>query len=313
MLKLVLLGAGSHSQGNHLPALARYVSLHPEGVRLVGLCDLRQQHAEAMARRYGFERVYVDLDEMLRQERPDGCIAVTPIPVTTQIAARVLRAGVPLLMEKPPGATVEEARQIVHLAEQSGVRAMVSMNRRFDPALRTALKWKGSRPLEYVRATILRRGRREPDFMQGTAIHPLDTMREIAGDVLDYRANIRQVGDVHWFVVRLTFKSGALGTLDVLPTVGSAAELYEIFGSDYHALVRAGGMDSGQVRCWENDHLVVKDDPARGMPGFVRNGTYDETVEFITALKEDRAPHPSPVEVLQSVELCHRIAEQVSG
>ena len=107
MIRLVLLGAGSHSQGNHLPALARYVAEHPGCVSLVGVCDLDRRRADEAATRFGFERAYVDLDEMLRAERPDGCVAVTPIPVTAQVAAQVVRTGVSLLMEKPPGATVE--------------------------------------------------------------------------------------------------------------------------------------------------------------------------------------------------------------
>jgi len=56
MLKIVLLGAGSHSQENHLPALARYVAEHPGEVELAGLCDLRREHAEMMAHHYGFAR-----------------------------------------------------------------------------------------------------------------------------------------------------------------------------------------------------------------------------------------------------------------
>ena len=49
MLKIVVLGAGSHSQINHLPALARYHSLHPGEIELAALCDLRADHARAMA------------------------------------------------------------------------------------------------------------------------------------------------------------------------------------------------------------------------------------------------------------------------
>ena len=228
MLKLVVIGAGSHSQRNHLPSLARYVALHPGQVELAGLCDLRRAHAEEMAARYGFSRVYVDLDEMLRVERPDGCVAVTPIPVTAQIAARVIEAGVPLLMEKPPGATADEAQQIVQLVERSAARVMVSMNRRYDPALRAALRWWGDRPIRYIRATISRVDRREPDFVYGTAIHPLDTLRAIAGDVCAYEAESREVDGVRWVVARFVFECGALGVLEVLPTAGAMAESYYV-------------------------------------------------------------------------------------
>jgi predicted dehydrogenase len=312
MLKLVVVGAGSHSQGNHLPSLARYVALHPGQVELAGLCDLRWAHAEEMAAQFGFERAYGDLDEMLRVERPDGCIAVTPIPVTAQIAEQVVGYGVPLLMEKPPGATATEARQIVRLVRESGAQVMVSMNRRYDPALRAAVQWWGERPIQYVRATIARVDRREPEFVYGTAIHPLDTMRAIAGDVRTWSAEAREVQGVRWFVVRLVFACGAIGTLEVLPTAGSMAESYEVFGRGCRALVRAGGPDRGEVRCWSGGSLELEDEPARGELTCVRNGAYDETVAFVNALLRGEGLHPSPAEVLQSVELCEQIQQQAA-
>ena len=310
MLQRGVVGAGDHSPGNHMPALARYVARHPGQVELAGLCDLRRAHAEEMAARYGFSRVYVDLEEMLRVERPDGCVAVTPIPVTAQIAARVIQAGVPLLMEKPPGATADEARQIVQLVERSGTRVMVSMNRRYDPALRAALRWWGERPKRYVRATIARVDRREPDFVYGTAIHPLDAMREIAGDVRSWETQAREVDGVRWFVVRLVFECGAIGVLEVLPTAGCMAESYEVFGAGCRAFVRAGGPDTGEVRCWQGGALELEDEPARGELTCVRNGAYDETVGFIAALLKGHPLYPPPAQVLQSVELCEQIQQQ---
>jgi myo-inositol 2-dehydrogenase/D-chiro-inositol 1-dehydrogenase len=307
VLKLVLIGAGNHSRGNHVPSLAHYAAEHPGQIELAGLCDLRREHAQEIAARYGFARVYVDLDDMLHVERPNGCVAVTPIPVTAEVAARVIEAGVPLLMEKPPGATAQEARQIVQLVQQTGARVMVSVNRRFDPALHVALEWWGERSIHYVRATIARVDRREPDFMYGTAIHPLDTLRAIAGDIREYEVDEREVDGIRWSIVHFSFECGAIGVLEVLPTAGSRAESYEMYGAGCRALVRVGGPDTGEVRCWQGGELVIEDEPARGEPEYVRNGAYRETTAFIEALQHGAALHPSPAEVLQSVELCERI------
>jgi predicted dehydrogenase len=304
MPKIVVLGAGTHSCRNHLPALARYAAQHPGQIELSGLCDLRRDHAKEMAAQFGFARVYTDLGEMLAMEQPQGCVAVTPTPVTAQIAAQVIQAGVPLLMEKPPGATLAEAREIAALAAQTAARVMVSMNRRFDPALRAAQAWWGERPVAYVRGTIIRRNRREPDFMYRTAIHPLDTMRAIAGDVQDFAVDSRLVDGVRWFVMRLVFESGALGVLEVLPNAGYMAEFYEFCGAGCRAVVRVGKAGVGEARCWEQGRLALQDEPARSEPDFVYNGTYDETVAFVTAIRENRAFYPSPAKVVQTVELC---------
>jgi hypothetical protein len=45
----------------------------------------------------------------------------------------------------------------------------------------------------------------------------------------------------------------------------------------------------------------------------VRNGAYAETTAFVEALQHSAALHPSPAEVLQSVELCERIQARAGG
>ena len=107
-------------------------------------------------------------------------------------------------------------------------------------------------------------------------------------------------------------ENGALGRLDILPTAGYVAESYEIFGAGYRILARAGANDGGDITVCREGRIVLCEEPARGQPVYVQNGTYAETVEFITAIKENRPPHPAPSEVLQSVVLCHAI-EQSPG
>ncbi|MDA0747429.1 MAG: hypothetical protein O2954_12990, partial [bacterium] len=81
-------------------------------------------------------------------------------------------------------ATLEEARQLLAVARETGTPHMVSVNRRFEPLLRRAISWAKERgPLRYVRASILRHNRREPDFVYGTAIHCIDALREIGGEI----------------------------------------------------------------------------------------------------------------------------------
>jgi predicted dehydrogenase len=289
------------------------VQEHPGEIELAALCDLRREHAETMAARYGFARVYTDLAEMLRRERPDGCIAVTPIPITPSIAAQVMRAGIPLMMEKPPADTVAEARQVAELAERLHARVMVSVNRRFDPALRAAQAAWGERPIEYLRASIVRVNRREPEFITGTAIHALDTMRAIAGDIQEVRSTSRTVDGVRWYLAEMTFASGAWGVLEVAPSAGSVAETQEWFGAGARCLVRTGTYDAGTAQIWEAGKLILDYQPAPGTPEFVRNGAYAEACAFIAALRERRALYPTPAQVLQSVEVCHQIAASANS
>ncbi len=313
MLRIAVIGGGSHSRGNHLPALAHSASQTTGEIELAAFCDIDPLVAAAVSREFGFANAYTSVNAMLTTEALDGCIAITPIPITAKIAKEVIEAGIPLLMEKPPGRTPEEAGEICSLATRTNARVMVSMNRRFDPALCAAADWRADRPLAYVRATMHRHNRTESEFFTGTAIHALDAMRWIAGDIGNYSVQAQLVDEVWWFLVQLEFASGIRGMLEVLPSCGHHVESYEMFGPGYRLLASIGEHGSGEFSAWEQGVQVEYNEPAHGMPAWMRNGTYAETVEFLNALREGRSPHPTPAEVLQSVELCHQIQQKATG
>ena len=189
----------------HLSALQRYVLEHPGKVVLSALCDLRRDHVESVGRQYGFERTYTDIDEMLARESPDGCIAVTPVPITRNITVRLLAEGMPLLIEKPPGANLAEAEAINQRVKQSGIPVMVSMNRRFAPVITHARAAVAGRQIERIRAIMLRTRRVEPEFFYGTGMHSLDAMRHLGGDIGDYTARSREVEGIRWYSVEMDF------------------------------------------------------------------------------------------------------------
>jgi myo-inositol 2-dehydrogenase/D-chiro-inositol 1-dehydrogenase len=309
MIQLGVIGCGSHSRGYHLPALASLHTLLPELFNFSAVCDLDLTTAEETSQEYGFKRFYTELDHMLELEKLDACIAVTPIPITAEISMQVIRRGIPLLMEKPPGASMEETNQILSLVENTQVPVMVSMNRRFDPALQAALEWKGGRPLGFLGAKMYRHDRTESDFFATTAIHAVDTIRWMAGDVKQFTVVSRWVDNARWYQITFEFESGTFGALEVLPTCGSQVESYEIMGPGYRILANAGVMDKGEVMLWEAGRLVKEGIPAKEKLPYEQNGTYAETVEFLTAIQAGRQPHPSIAEVVQSVHVCYQIQD----
>jgi myo-inositol 2-dehydrogenase / D-chiro-inositol 1-dehydrogenase len=309
MLRIGVIGGGCHSRENHLPALAQYASRHPGEVELAAFCDLQSDVAESLSLEYGYGACYTSVDAMLAAANLDACFAITPVAANVSVAKTIVEAGIPVLMEKPPGRTPEETRELCEFLSGKDIPVMVSMNRRFDPALLAARAWMAGRPMEYVRASILRHARAEPEFLTGTAIHSLDALRAIAGDIRDYSVRTRKVDGIRWYWVDMEFVSGASGLLEVMPTCGNLAESYEIFGPGYRIRATAGECDTGETIAWEGRKAVLHEKPSAETFFFERNGTAAETAEFLDSLREGRMPQPSPREVLQSVEVCHRIQQ----
>lgn len=305
MLKLVLIGAGAHSRSSHAPSLAKYATDHPGRISLAAVCDLDIEKARSFQREFGFQKVYRDFEEMILKEKPNACICVMPVHLIAEMAIKLVQFGVPILLEKPPGVNIEEARHLDAVVRSTGVPNMVSANRRFDPCLRQGIEWANQQELfRYVRASIMRNQRREPEFLWGTAFHCVDALREIAGKVTNFEVSPMYGGQVTWFHLDLEFQYGSSGSLDVIPTCGCTEEKYEIFGENFRVEIWVGSCPQSGVRCWRNGEIAVDENLPGDLPGFIRGGTYAETEEFINALLEDRVPRPSVKDVLPSAEIC---------
>jgi myo-inositol 2-dehydrogenase / D-chiro-inositol 1-dehydrogenase len=318
MIRLALIGCGEHSEGGHAIPLARYKAAHVGEVELTAVCDLRLERAKDFCSKYGFMNAYADMDEMLAQQKVDGCISVVPVDRISQVGVKLLGMGIACVVEKPLGGSLAGVKALRDAAQTTGTPNMVSVNRRFMPFLNRAMEWtKAAGPLRYVRCTLTRHARSEPEFLWTTAVHAVDTVRHIAGEVAD--ANIHTLrgtgGVAEWYAIDLRFKSGTSGRIDVLPTAGVLQETYELIGEGYRAIVTC---PFGPERGWRGyrENRVMVEESAEGMPEDVLNGCYDEAAEFIRALGIHRHPRPSIEDVYPSVELClamARQAEQAAG
>jgi virulence factor len=315
MIRLGLIGCGEHAETGHAIPLARYLVTHPDQIELTAACDVQLQRAQSFCRKYGFKNAYGSVNEMLRQTKLDGCISVVPPEHIAEVGANLLRNGLPCILEKPLGTSLAEVAFLLDTAKATGITNMVSVNRRFMPFLNCAVKWTESvGPLRYVRCTMTRHARNEPEFLWTTAIHAVDTLRYIAGDVSESNLHTMRNNDkASWHAIDLRFKNGIYGRVDVLPTTGTVEETYELFGEGFQAIVTSPFGAQRSVRCFRNKKLDLEEVAGSDMPDDVVNGGYAEAEEFIRALSEGDAPHPSIEEVAPSVTLCLMMAKNMKG
>ena len=312
-VRIGLIGCGEHSEIGHAVPLARYSAEHPGTVALVAACDLRRERAELFFQKYGFESAYSDLGEMLQKEKLDVCIAVVPVESIPPVGIRLLQAQVPCVVEKPLGPSIAEVEKLRNSARATGTVNMVSVNRRFMPLLNRGIEWmRNAGTLRYVRATMLRHERTEPEFLGFTAIHAVDTVRFIAGDFSF--CNIRAVTQVvpRWYAIDIQFESGALGRIDVLPTSGMVEETYELIGDGFRCVVTSPFGPQRLLRCYQQNRLV-HEEIADGDPEDVIFGFYGEAVELVEAFRQDRRPKPTIEDIFPSVQVCFELVERVEN
>ena len=108
------------------------------GVDLVGLCDMDQARAQALADRFAIANTYNDLDTLLREQQPDVVHITTPPGTHAKLAIQALEAGSHVLVEKPMCLSVSEADDMIVAAEKSGAKLCVDHNYLFRPSVQKA-------------------------------------------------------------------------------------------------------------------------------------------------------------------------------
>mgnify|MGYP000403929336 CR=1 FL=1 len=310
-LSVAVIGAGSHSRQCHGPALRLAFSRHPRLCHLSAVCDIDVGRAQAYAAEFGFHRVYGSVTEMLRSEPIDAILAITPITVTCEVVSKLLPLRIPTLIEKPAGATLAEARRLLTLAERFRTPHMVSFNRRFSPAFARLRQWLAThgkdRPPLFIEGKMVRHHRREPDFIEGTAIHAVDAIISICGRPV--RASARTVSGGRGYIIDVSFSFPQQrgGRLLIAPDSGVISETYEIAGDRY--LISAN-VSAPSVHIFDSRSRVLSWRAARTSPSCVRDGTYDETLAFLKMARGQPAAGPDLKDALAAMEVCASLARQ---
>jgi predicted dehydrogenase len=97
-----------------------------EGVRVLGVSDLRDERLALMARLYpNIKIVSKDCNDILHSSEIDAVVIATPVSTHFSLGMEALANGKHILMEKPMTATSEQAEELIETAEQKNLTLMV--------------------------------------------------------------------------------------------------------------------------------------------------------------------------------------------
>lgn len=318
-IRIAMIGAGPFNRANHMTALQRIMEHDPERVALEAICDLDAAKAQRFVDEFGFRAAFADLHEMIRTVQPDAVYVLVPPIVAADVIGQVLPYGLPMFTEKPPGVTVGQAERVAGLAEEHGNLTYVAFNRRQAPAMLKLKEWiEANGPVRFIHASMLRTKRREPQFPTGTAIHALDALRFLAGQVASIHTEPHPYpGDVcRDFRVRLRFESGVVADLHVIVDSGLQRERYMVFAEGRTAEVTIpGGYSSPHFHPGFRVHegrAIAHDEPA-GEDRLVEPGFLGEHEAFLDALVSDAMPNCCLQDAQQSVRLACAVNHEYSG
>ncbi len=125
MLKAGVIGAG-HLGKIHLRLLEK-----SEKYDLIGFYDASEKHAKSIQDEFGYQ-LFSSIEDLINVV--DVVIIVTPTLAHFSVAKQAILSGKHVFIEKPITNTVEEAKELIELAEFHNVKGQVGHVERFNPA-----------------------------------------------------------------------------------------------------------------------------------------------------------------------------------
>jgi len=124
---ILILGTGGIVKDAHLPAYRM------AGLPVWGLYNRTAGRARTLAEGYGIEHVYTDPDHAIA-EAPEGTIFDIALPASLFAATlRKLPEGAHVLIQKPMGEDIGEAREILQVCRDRRLKAAINCQLRYAP------------------------------------------------------------------------------------------------------------------------------------------------------------------------------------
>jgi predicted dehydrogenase len=314
-VRVGFVGAGVYAQ-HHLEVLASY-----EAVETAALLTTGGPAAAETAARWRIPRVLADADAFLALDDLDCFVVVVPPAATVEVASRCLATGKPVLLEKPPGVTSADTRELIRVAGEAGTWGMVGLNRRFYSAVEHGLA--ALARLGAVRGAILEVPQRitadrqsgrlsafdYDHFYVRNSIHDVDLLRHVLGDPVRVHSrawpNAEFGNRAACFAAILEYGEGVAATvLDLWDTLDEAR--FKVIAEG--GAVRWEKMRRGWVEA-RGDPLPIPVDPVDER---FRTGLWAQDLHFVDAVRSGRPP-ALPAATLEDALGTMILIEQILG
>ena len=312
-IKVALAGAGAFGI-KHLDGIRNI-----DGVEVVSLVSRDLDKTKEVAAKYGIGHVTTELSDSLALPEVDAVILCTPTQMHAEQTIACLKADKHVQVEIPLADTLQGARDVVALQQQTGLVAMCGHTRRFNPSHQYVHQQiqAGAFNIQqmdvqtyFFRRTnmnALGQARSWTDhLLWHHAAHTVDLFAYQCGSPI-VKANAVQ-GPIHPVLgiamdmsIQLKAANGAICTLSLsFNNDGPLGTFFRYIGDTATYIARYDDLFNGKEEKIDVSRVDVS-----------MNGIELQDREFFSAIREGRQPNSSVAGVLACYEVLHDLEQQL--
>lgn len=330
-IRVGVIGTGLAWERLHYPAYQELSDYY----QIVALCDANQERVEEWGRKLNLnlaQDIFSDCQAMVERDDLQVIDIMVPIAKNHMVAEMAARAGKSVILEKPMGATLEQALGTEELPVRYGVEMMIAENYRYSEEfniLRDLVRReKVGKPVCFTYHVTncfpcsmskdtfaATEWRQHPAYPGGdlldAAIHPLAGLRHIFGGIKYLQAfGLPQKDDFSPYAavaVNLSFMNNLIGQFTYYPA-GQEQQRpligLRIFGTKGMIYLEEPGC--GVINVFYNDggHEIINYRPMRGY--------YNELLNFYNALTGKEAISVPPEMEIGDLRTIYAILQSIS-
>ena len=281
-------------------------------VELVGVVDADADRAAAVAAELG-TRAASGVEELAADV--DGVTVAVPTAAHAEVALPLLRAGIPVLVEKPIAASVEEADALLAAAEGAGATLAVGHTERYNPAVTTAQELVSApRFIEGHRLAAFARRSLDVDVVFDLMIHDLDVVLAIVGAE---PASIEAVGvpvlteRVDIANARIRFPNGCLANLTASRISRDRVRKLRVFEPQSYVSLDYGAQRVEAWRVTRNGGEPAIEGGAVAVPR--AEPLERELADFVQASRTGARPRVTGADGRRALAVAQRIAAAIAA
>ncbi|MBG7602936.1 MAG: Gfo/Idh/MocA family oxidoreductase [Gammaproteobacteria bacterium] len=284
-----------------------------DNVELVGVSDSDLQQAEQVAAEAG-TRV-LSIEDMLDQV--DAVSIVVPTTLHLEIARPFLQKGVHMLLEKPISSTVEEGREIVDLAKESGATLQIGHLERYNAGIMALAEHiEQPRFIDAQRMGGFKARATDVDVISDLMIHDIDIiMSLIDSEITSISASGTAVLTDHLDIAnaRLEFANGAAANVTASRISKEDSRRIRVFEPKHYLsldfigqrLERATAVPSKESEWDEIVSDVVDIDPVMPLD--------EELASFVDAIIYNKTPLVDGETGLKALDVALQIKQKIES